>query len=213
MTAGAPGPSSRRVRCKHGTRAPVRLSPRVLTDTKSAHPNALAQLGHDRIDSPSQVRTLTVPKSGWGRISHQISRTGSIASALPRVIINHWNSPQFHRRQSKPAVGKLSKILTRHDASRSLLPERGGAGRECEQVRDKRDQQVKNRDCLFGALNAHVYMQPKDHQPAGRPLTPVYGQVIPTFDRNLLFGPACEWVRSGHGELVSHLVTQREQRT
>ena len=70
-----------------------------------------------KVGRPSQMRTSMVPKSGCGRMSHQISRTDSIARALTSVIISRWNSAQFRKRYGSPAVGRLSKILTRHDAS------------------------------------------------------------------------------------------------
>ena len=96
------------------------------SQTTSAWIIAVMAMMSSSVGSPSQVRTSTVPNSGCGRTSHQISRTASMARALTSVIISRWNSAQFSRRYGNPAVGRLSKIFTRHDASPVSSPSKYG---------------------------------------------------------------------------------------
>ena len=46
------------------------------------------------VGRPSQMRSSTVPKPGWGRMSHQTSRIVWIVLAEIRVSMNCSNWPQ-----------------------------------------------------------------------------------------------------------------------
>ncbi|MCW3038091.1 MAG: hypothetical protein JWM17_3403 [Actinobacteria bacterium] len=46
------------------------------------------------VGKPSQIRSSTVPKSGWGRTSHHTSRMVSMERAATRVDMNSSNSLQ-----------------------------------------------------------------------------------------------------------------------
>ena len=57
----------------------------------------------------SQTRNSMVPKSGWGLMSHQISRMEVMAFDETSVVISCSNSPQPDSWWGSPAVGRASK--------------------------------------------------------------------------------------------------------
>ena len=68
------------------------------------------------VGSPSHIRSSTVPKSGCGRMSHHTSRIVEIASADTNVSMYDSKSSQDSIGSGRPAVGRPSKTLLRHDA-------------------------------------------------------------------------------------------------
>ena len=75
---------------------------------------------------PSHMRSSTVPKSGCGRQSHQISRIDVMTPAVSRPSIKDSNSCQSARRGGSPAVGRPSKTFVRLEAMPVSVPNQNG---------------------------------------------------------------------------------------
>src|SRR5436190_16191121 len=78
------------------------------------------------VGMPSQLRSSTVPKLGWGRMSHHTSRIELIALADTSVVMNDSNSGQAESWYGRPAVGSASKSFDRADASPVSRPSQNG---------------------------------------------------------------------------------------
>ena len=74
------------------------------------------------VGMPSQIRSSTVPKSGWGRMSHHTSRIELMARAEMSVVMNSSNSAQTENCWGRPAVGSASKTFDRLEARPVSLP-------------------------------------------------------------------------------------------
>ncbi len=68
------------------------------------------------------MRSSTVPKSGWGRMSHQISRIEVMALAETSVVISCSNSLHPASWYGSPAVGRASNTFERLDDRPVSLP-------------------------------------------------------------------------------------------
>src|SRR5258705_6744843 len=76
---------------------------------------------------PSQIRSSTVPKLGWGRMSHQISRMELMARAEMRVVISSENPSQPSARvasrsaRASPTVEQMPVTSSMFDSMSSFL--------------------------------------------------------------------------------------------
>ena len=70
-----------------------------------------------RVGMPSQMRSSTVPKPGWGRMSHQTSRMVAMVRAVISVSMKLSNWFQPASCHGGPAVGRPSNTLLRQEAS------------------------------------------------------------------------------------------------
>ena len=75
--------------------------------------NAVTALISAKVGMPSHMRSSTVPNPGWGRMSHQTSRTVEMLPARMSASRNISNSPQPLNCGGSPAVGRISKIFVR----------------------------------------------------------------------------------------------------
>src|SRR5919112_3215165 len=86
---------------------------------------AAAEISHRR-GSPSQMRSSTVPKSGWGRMSHHTSRIEVMAFDDTSVVISCSNSLQPASWYGSPAVGSASNTFERLEDRPVSLPFQNG---------------------------------------------------------------------------------------
>src|SRR5207244_12945700 len=82
------------------------------------------------VGRPSRIRSSTVPKLGWGVMSHQISRIELIDLAEISVVISSWNCSQPPSSCGTPAVGSPSNTLERDDANPVSRPSNQGLDAE-----------------------------------------------------------------------------------
>ncbi len=80
----------------------------------------------ERVGRPSHIRSSMVPKSGWGRMSHQTSRMELTAADDTRVSMSCSKSAQFSMGAGRPAVGRPSNTLLRLDANPVSRPSQKG---------------------------------------------------------------------------------------
>ena len=165
----------------------------LIVDATSVWASAASAMVSRTVGVASHIRNSTVPKSGWGRMSHHTSRIERMQPDSISVDMNDSKSDQSASGGGSPAVGSPSKIFVRAEAQPGVVAlEVRARRRQREEQRVMAHQLADDADRRAAVGNPDVNVHAADQHAPRRPLEVLDEVEIPLVGADDLFAGQSE---------------------